>query len=264
MKATIRQRATLARWGKIVAFATAILGVTKLTLEFATLTSASTAAFGFLIVVLLSAFFGDLAVASATSVVATLCFNYFYLPPTGTFSIAALSDWISLAAFLLASVIVSRLTASAAKHASEARLLNRTLVQLTGFGERLLSLPYDQLTLSGMAGETVRAFALEYCSIHVYGEGKWRHFSGAATDPVSEEIEVRLKWFQDHATDVMELADESLLGVRYMQIDRGSEPLAVLAVKSGTLPDAAIGTIAYMIGVQLRAILNEGRLPART
>ena len=259
MKFTVTHRATLLRIGKILAFAGAVLGTTKLTLEFGAITSASTAAFSFLIIVLLSAFFGDLLVAITTSLVAALCYDYFYLPPFGTLDITAFSDWISLAAFLLTSVIISRLTASAAEHAAQARIMNKTLEQLKSFGEWLLSKPQDQLTLSGMAKEAVRIFSLEYCAIHVYGDGKWQHFTGKAASDLSPAMEARLRDLQDHSTDLMDLADENLLGVRYVTINKEKSRLAVLAVKSNTLPADAMGNMACMLGVQLRTMMIDQR-----
>lgn len=251
MTASIQHRALLLRLGKIIAFTAAVLCTTKLTREFGTLTSASTAAFSFLIVVLLSAFFGDLLVAITTSLVATLCFDYYYLPPSGTLNITAFSDWISLAAFLLASVIISRLTASAAENSKKAEILHTTLEQLKEFGEWLSALPPDQFNLSGIAKETLRIFSLEYCSIHVHGEGKWQHFTGAASSDLTLEVENQVKFLQDHSRDLMELADENMMGVRYMSINTGKTPLAILAVKSRTLPTEAIGTIAGLIAVKL-------------
>jgi two-component system sensor histidine kinase KdpD len=257
MTTAVRHRALLIRLGKIIGFAVAVLITTKLTLAFGALATVPTAAFCFLIIVLLSAFFGDLAVAITTSLVATLCFDYFYLPPAGTLNIAAFADWISLAAFLLASVIISRLTASAADNGDRADVLERTVVQLSEFGKFLLSVPHDQLTLSGVAKEALRIFTLDYCSIHVYGEGKWQHYTGSAASPVSDEIENRLKSLQDHPRDLMELADENALGVRYVQINEGKTPLALLAVRSRTLPVDAIGTIAYMTGVRLSMTMEK-------
>jgi len=257
-----RHRATLRRSWLIFFFAAAILGATWLTLEFGTITNAPTAAFIFLILVLLSAFLGDLAVAITTSVAATLCFNYFYLPPVGTFHIDAFSDWVSLAAFLLTAVAISSLTSSAVSNKARADELGKTLTQLKAFGVWLLSIPDDRLTLSGIAEEATRIFSLEYCSIHVYSEGKWRHFMGAAASDISREIANQLS-LKDHPTDLMELVDENALGVRYIQIHQGTALLAVLAVRSVTLPTNAIGTIAYMIGGRLMEIIKNQQLFCR-
>jgi two-component system sensor histidine kinase KdpD len=259
MNFSTKQRDNLIRFGKMLGFAGAILVTTKFTLQFGSLANASTAAFSFLIIVLLSAFFGDIFVAVFTSLAATLCFDYFYLPPVGKFTIAAFSDWISLAAFLAASVIISRLAASAAENKRKANVLNTALVQLKKFGEWLLSMPHDRLTLTGIAQKALAVFSLDYCSIHVYGEGKWQHFTGAAATDIPNEIENRLRLFQDHSRELMELADEDMLGVRYVRISKGTATLALLAVKSETLPYEALGTIAYMIGVQLSAIMENKR-----
>lgn len=256
MTTNTRLHAALIQGGLMLVFAAAILGTTLLTVRFATIAGTSTAAFSFLIIVLLSAYFGGLAVAVATSCVATLCFDYFYLPPVGTFTVAAFSDWVSLAAFLLASVFISRLTASAAEHAATARALTKALVQLKDFGRRLLSLPPGQLSVSGIAGEALRAFALDYCSIHVHVEGRWQHVTGAAAVEVPPEIRDRLNLWQDHPTGVMELADEESFGVRYAPISVGETPLALLVVKSRTLPAEALEALAGVIGVQLSARLD--------
>ena len=257
MNFSIRHPGALIRLVKVLVFSGAILCATKLTLVFGTLANTATAAFSFLIIVLLSAYFGDLLVAVITSLVATMCFDYFYLPPVGRFNIAAFSDWISLATFLIASFIVSWLTAEAAENKAKSNVLNKTLVQIKEFGEWLLSQPQDRLTLSEIAKETLNIFSLEYCSIHVYGEGTWRHFTGSAATAIPREIENQLKIIQDHPMDLMEMVDENMLGVHYMQIKKGTTTQAMLVVKSRKLPADAIGTIAYMIGVRLGNIMKD-------
>jgi K+-sensing histidine kinase KdpD len=258
MNFTKKHRVVLVRCGKIFAFCAAILIATKLSLIFGALANTATAAFTFLIIVLLSAFFGDIVVAIITSLVATLCFDYFFLPPYGTFYIAAFSDWISLAAFLLTSVIVSRLTASAAENKGKGNVLNKTLVQIREFGEWLLSTPPDQLSLTVIAQKALNMFSLEYCSIHVHGEGKWRHFTGIAEPAaISTEIENRLNTLGDHSTELMDLANESMMGVRYAQISKGPSTLALLAVKGDTIPFDALEVIASMIGVQINTLMKD-------
>jgi two-component system sensor histidine kinase KdpD len=239
------------RLGKIIVFTAAVLATTKLSLQFGTLANTSTTAFIFLIIVLLSAFFGDFLISFLTSIVASLCFDYYFLPPFGTFYIASFSDWLSLAAFLLTSVIISHLSTSAVDNKTQASILNKSLKQLKEFGERLLSLRTENLTLSEIAQEALNVFSLEYCSIHVYGDGKWRHFTGSAASTISQEVENYLKVFKDHPIDVMDFVEENMLEVRYSRISKGKEAFALLAVKSKTLPTEVIGTIASMICVRL-------------
>ena len=52
-------------------------------------------------------------VAVVTSVVAMLCFNFFFLPPVGTFTIADPQNWVALFAFLAVSLVASNLSAVA-------------------------------------------------------------------------------------------------------------------------------------------------------
>src|SRR5436189_1258974 len=49
-----------------------------------------------------------LAAALCASVSGTLLFNYFFLPPFGTLSIAEPANWVALACFLIAAVVGSQ------------------------------------------------------------------------------------------------------------------------------------------------------------
>ena len=75
----------------------------------------------FLLVVLLVAASSTLLVAIVTSVVAMLSFNFFFLPPVRTFTIADPQNWVALGAFLVVSVVASNLSARARTRADEAR-----------------------------------------------------------------------------------------------------------------------------------------------
>jgi len=220
-------------------------------LEFSPLTSAPTAAFCFLIIVLLSAYFGDLIIAIITSLAATLCFDYFYFPPVGTLHIYAFADWISLVAFLLASVIISRLTASAAESKKNATELNATVLQLTKLGEYLSSIPDDQLELPVIAKGVLDIFSLEFCSIYVCSEGRWKHSIGTAASPSFQEIEKPLTLFEDHPKSLIDLAAENIPGVRYMPLTEGKIPPIVLVVRGDALPNNAIEAAARLIGLRL-------------
>ena len=66
-----------------------------------------------LMVVLVLAATSRLWVAVVTSVVAVLSFNFFFLPPVGTFTIADPQNWVALFAFLAVSLVASNLSAVA-------------------------------------------------------------------------------------------------------------------------------------------------------
>jgi len=58
--------------------------------------------------------------ALLASIVAMLCFNFFFLPPFSTFTIAATDNWIALLAFLITAVTAGQLSARAKRRAEEA------------------------------------------------------------------------------------------------------------------------------------------------
>jgi two-component system sensor histidine kinase KdpD len=82
--------------------------------------NSTTVALAFLLVVLFVATrWGSLA-ALFTSLLAMLCFNFFFLPPFGTFSIAATDNWVALTAFLITAITAGQLSVRARRRAEEA------------------------------------------------------------------------------------------------------------------------------------------------
>lgn len=82
--------------------------------------NATTVALFMLLLVLWAATKWGLAEAIFTSVVSVLGFNFFFLPPIGTFTIADPENWVALFAFLVTAFTVSQLSAQAKRRAEEA------------------------------------------------------------------------------------------------------------------------------------------------
>ena len=68
--------------------------------------------------------------ALLASILAMLCFNFFFLPPFGTFTIAATDNWVALLAFLVTAVTAGQLSARAKKRAEEAEFGKREIERL--------------------------------------------------------------------------------------------------------------------------------------
>jgi two-component system, OmpR family, sensor histidine kinase KdpD len=101
--------------------------------------NATTIAFTYLLAILgISAFWG-LAVSLFMSLAATLAYNYFFLPPIGTFTIADPQNWVALFTFLATSVLASDLSARARTQAAEANRRRHEVERLYKFSQRLLS-----------------------------------------------------------------------------------------------------------------------------
>jgi two-component system, OmpR family, sensor histidine kinase KdpD len=73
-----------------------------------------------------------------TAVVATVCFNFFFLPPYGTFTIADPQNWVALFAFLAAAVIASQLAERALQNADIANQRRHEAERLYAFSQKLL------------------------------------------------------------------------------------------------------------------------------
>src|SRR5262245_44303547 len=73
----------------------------------------TTVALSYVVVIVLIAMRWEIAEATAASFVAMLCFNFFFLPPVGTFTIADPQNWVALFAFLLAAIATSQLSGRA-------------------------------------------------------------------------------------------------------------------------------------------------------
>lgn len=77
-------------------------------------------ALAFLLVVLFTAVGYGSGPAIAASFVSMFCFNYFFLPPYNTLTIADPQNWTALAAFLIISLIAGNLSARSTRRAEEA------------------------------------------------------------------------------------------------------------------------------------------------
>lgn len=84
------------------------------------LTNPATAALSLLLVVLAVAALWGLAEAIVTSLVAAACFNFFFLPPIGTWTIADPQNWVALFSFLIVSIVASQLSERARRKTREA------------------------------------------------------------------------------------------------------------------------------------------------
>src|SRR6202035_127484 len=93
-------------------------------------TNAAAAGLLYLMPVLGLATAGGWPAGALTSILATVCLNYFFLPPVGTLQIADPANWVALTSFLAASTLASRLVASARAQAREARLRQRQVEAL--------------------------------------------------------------------------------------------------------------------------------------
>ncbi len=125
----------------------------------------TTVALAFLLGVLgISATWG-LRQAVFMSIIATVAFDYFFLPPIGAFTIADPQDWIALFAFLATAVAVSELSARARRGAHSAIERRQELERLYAFSQLLLSSDNPAELLNLVPRYIVESFAIRSAAI---------------------------------------------------------------------------------------------------
>ena len=114
-------------------YATAITGIVLATgalAPFQSSLSSTTVALAFLLVVLLVAIYSGSRPALIAALLGVASFNFFFLPPLYTFTIAASQNWVALVAFLVTALTVGQLSARAREKAEEAERQRQEIEQL--------------------------------------------------------------------------------------------------------------------------------------
>ena len=127
----------------------------------------TTVALTFLLVVLLVASRWGLTIATTTAVVATLAFNYYFLPPTGTFTIAEPQNWIALLAFLISAIVASRLSERARREAQNATRRRKEVERLYALSQQLLATDNVMELLNSIPHYVRDAFGLKAAAMYL-------------------------------------------------------------------------------------------------
>ena len=119
--------------GRQTGYLVAVVGIAALTAALRQLgasINATTVALAMLLVVLFVAARWGARPAIVGSVLAVLCFNFFFLRPLHTLTIADPDNWVALIAFLITAVTAGQLSASAKRRAEEAEAGRREIERL--------------------------------------------------------------------------------------------------------------------------------------
>jgi two-component system sensor histidine kinase KdpD len=101
-----------------------------------------------------------LAYAVTVSVASMLAFNWFFLPPTHTFTLSESRNWFALAVFVVTAIVVSELAARLRRRVREASLLAETATTLLEHGD-------VSSELERISAEAARALQVERVRIAV-------------------------------------------------------------------------------------------------
>lgn len=128
--------------------------------------NATTAGFFYLLAILAIATAWGLLESTVASVAAVLCFNFFFLPPIGTFTVADPQNWIALFTFLATSLTASQLSARAKHQTREAVEHQLELERLYALSRALLLTDASQSMARQIAQQVGRTF--DFPAVAVY------------------------------------------------------------------------------------------------
>jgi two-component system sensor histidine kinase KdpD len=125
----------------------------------------TTVALTFLVGVLIVSANWGLQPAVFMALVATLAFNYYFLPPVGTLTIADPQNWVALFAFLITAIIASQLAERARREAQRANERRHEAERLYKFSQQLLSSDNVVELLNSIPRYIVENFGVEAAAI---------------------------------------------------------------------------------------------------
>ena len=260
------------KWDEMARLASgvaAVLGITVVYARWLNVGNATTVALTFLLIVLVVAATSRFLSAAITSVVAMLSFNYFFLPPVGTLTIADPQNWVALIVFLAVSLVASNLSASARTRTREAVLRRDELGRLFDVSRDILITSEGHEGIAILARTIARRFDLAYLAIALPRGTGWDVFeAGPLTITLDTsqlsiafagaqkglEFDARERTYSGHR--MMQAGDHS---VRLVPLRVGTKPIGLLAttgrpVEPGTLD--ALGALVA-IAIERVALLDE-------
>src|SRR5215831_15845323 len=127
----------------------------------------TTVAVSFLLMILSVAAVWGLRYAIPLSVAAALCFNFFFLPPIGTLTIADTQNWVALFAFFFAAVVASNLSDRARRQTEEADRRRHDVERLYVFSQQLMVADNVLELLKAVPRYVTETFGVEHAAIYV-------------------------------------------------------------------------------------------------
>jgi two-component system sensor histidine kinase KdpD len=237
---------------RLAAALAAVALVTSAYVGWLNVTNATMVALSFLLIVLVVATTSRLWIAVVTSVTAMLSFNFFFLPPVGTFTIADPQNWVALFAFLAVSLVASNLSSVARARTDEALGRRDEMASLFDLSRDVLLVTDSREAITLLARFIYRRFGLDYVAICLPKQGDWDVFESGPLALALDRSQLSLD--ADHRSIVVANQRVQLVPLRL-----GKKPVGLLAaagreIEAGTLD--ALGGIAA-IAIERAQFLEE-------
>ncbi len=203
----------------------------------------TTVALTFLLVVLGVASRWGLTLATTTAIVATLAFNYFFLPPIGKFTIADPENWVALAAFLISAIIASRLSERARRETLNATRRRKEVERLYFLSQRLLATDNVMELLNSIPRFVCDAFGLTAAAMYLPNR-KEVYRTGIDHPELSEE---QLQAVSGRGEPVV---DEARL-LCFVPLRIGVKPVGSLGLEGAVLSRETLEAVGSLIAISI-------------
>ena len=201
----------------------------------------TTVALTFLLAILGIAAGWGLSEAILASIAGMLCFNFFFLPPIGTLTIADPQNWVALSAFLVTAIVASQLSASARRRAIEATRNEREMERLYELSRSLMLVDNQSSAASQMSYWIVQVFKVPGVAIFDRDTGEV-YRAGDREIPFSDgrlhDIAIQNTALRDPGMNI------SVLPLRF-----GGEAIGSLAIMGADISDPALQAVANVIAI---------------
>jgi two-component system, OmpR family, sensor histidine kinase KdpD len=202
----------------------------------------TTVALSYLVAILLIATAWGIVEATTASLVAVLCFNFFFLPPVGTFTIADPQNWVAFVAFLATAIVASQLSGRARHREIDAAGRQRDLERLYALSRALLLSGGGASVSGAIARHIAETFELQ--AVGLYDRRTDAVTWAGATEPPADETILR-----DVARRATTLRDPA--GLVVIAIQLGGAPIGSVALMDVGLSDTVLHSIANLAAIGL-------------
>jgi two-component system sensor histidine kinase KdpD len=185
----------------------------------------------------------------AASVFAMLCFNYFFLPPIGQFTIADPQNWVALFAFLATSLAGSELSDRAKRQTLEAKARQRETEQLYALSRSILLTDLSR-PIGFQAAQNIAAI-FDCRAVALYDPATGEVFRGGIED--LPEIEDQLKQVVNQGAMIKDAPGQVVLAA----VTLGGRSIGGLALKGLTLSDGALQALLNLVAITLERARSE-------
>jgi two-component system, OmpR family, sensor histidine kinase KdpD len=205
--------------------------------------NATTVGFAYLLCVLVIASTFGFLEASVASVAATIVFNFFFLPPTGTLTIADPQNWVALLSFLATSLIASQLSTKARRRELDAVERRRDVERLYSFGRSILLIDSTEPFPKQLSRKLAEAFELD--AVALYDRRSGEIFRAGPVDFEGMDSQLR-----EAAMQGTVFADPERMRV-ITGVRLGTEPIGSLALQGSRMTDSVLQSIANLVAIGL-------------